>query len=95
MTTESLTVNEHRLEWGLAVAATVGGTVVVVAALGYGLTNATGVGAGFVPTVAGGLRWPPGWRGCCSWCAASGTRRASWSRSDRLHDSSTVESSTQ
>ena len=54
---------ERRLEWALATAATLGGAAVAVIGAGYGLDNETGVGAGFMPAVAGtftalgGLFW--------------------------------------
>ena len=54
---------ERRLEWGLATAATLGGVAVALVGSTYGLDNETGVGAGFMPVVAGtftalgGLFW--------------------------------------
>ena len=42
-----------RLEWSAAAAALVGGIAIALVGLSYGLTNVTGVGAGFFPTVAG------------------------------------------
>lgn len=45
---------ERRLEQGLALAATAGGLAVAVVGSTYGLSNETGVGAGFVPAFAGG-----------------------------------------
>lgn len=41
------------LEWGVVSAGLAGGVAVAIAGAGYGLTNATGVGAGFFPLVAG------------------------------------------
>jgi hypothetical protein len=52
-----------RLEWSTAAAALAGGLAIAVVGASYGLTNVTGVGAGFFPTVAGilvavsGLLW--------------------------------------
>lgn len=43
------------LEWTVASLAAGGGAVVAAVGASYGLTNDTGVGAGFFPTVAGGL----------------------------------------
>jgi len=43
------------LEWSMAVVAVVGGLVVAFFGWSYGLTNVTGVGAGFFPLVAGVL----------------------------------------
>lgn len=43
------------LEWTVAAAALTGGLAVAVVGVGYGLTNSSGVGAGFFPTVAGTL----------------------------------------
>ena len=57
---------ERRLEWGLATAATLGGVAVAAVGSTYGLDNETGVGAGFMPAVAGtftalgGLFWSLG-----------------------------------
>lgn len=42
------------LEWTVVSAGVVTGAAVVVGGLGYGMTNTTGVGAGFFPVVAGG-----------------------------------------
>ena len=55
MTTASLTQHERRLEWALAAAATLGGVAVTGVAATYGITHSTGVGAGFMPTIAGVL----------------------------------------
>lgn len=41
------------LEWSVVAIAAVVGIVVMVSGFGYGLTNTTGVGAGFFPVVAG------------------------------------------
>jgi hypothetical protein len=41
------------LEWTVAAAALTGGLAVAVVGAGYGLTNSSGVGAGFFPTAAG------------------------------------------
>jgi hypothetical protein len=63
MTTASLSQNERRLELALAIAASLGGLAVLLVGSSYGLTNTTGVGAGFMPAVAGillavsGLVW--------------------------------------
>lgn len=52
-----------RLEWSTAAVALVGGVAIALVGASYGLTNVTGVGAGFFPTVAGvlvaasGLLW--------------------------------------
>ena len=43
------------LEWTVASAALAGGLAVAGVGAGYGLTNTSGVGAGFFPTVAGTL----------------------------------------
>lgn len=43
------------LEWTVASAALAGGLAVAGVGAGYGLTNTSGVGAGFFPTVAGSL----------------------------------------
>ncbi|KQQ92395.1 hypothetical protein ASF72_02345 [Arthrobacter sp. Leaf141] len=43
------------LEWTVASAAVAGGLAIAVVGAGYGLTNTSGVGAGFFPTVAGTL----------------------------------------
>ncbi len=43
------------LEWTVAAAAVAGGLAMAVVGAGYGLTNTSGVGAGFFPTVAGTL----------------------------------------
>lgn len=43
------------LEWTVASAALAGGLAMAVVGAGYGLTNTSGVGAGFFPTVAGTL----------------------------------------
>ena len=43
------------LEWTVASAALAGGLTVAGVGAGYGLTNTSGVGAGFFPTVAGTL----------------------------------------
>ncbi|KUM36362.1 tripartite tricarboxylate transporter TctB family protein [Arthrobacter sp. EpRS71] len=43
------------LEWAVAAAATAGGTSMAIVGAGYGLTNTSGVGAGFFPTAAGML----------------------------------------
>ncbi|MFJ4029533.1 tripartite tricarboxylate transporter TctB family protein [Paenarthrobacter sp. NPDC089989] len=43
------------LEWTVAAAAVAGGLTMAVVGAGYGLTNTSGVGAGFFPTVAGSL----------------------------------------
>lgn len=42
------------LEWTVVAIGLMGGGAVVAAGLGYGLSNTTGVGAGFFPVVAGG-----------------------------------------
>jgi hypothetical protein len=42
-----------RLEWSAAAAALLGGIAIAAVGASYGLTNVTGVGAGFFPTVAG------------------------------------------
>lgn len=44
-----------RLEWSAAIVALLGGIAIALVGVGYGLTNVTGVGAGFFPTVAGVL----------------------------------------
>jgi Tripartite tricarboxylate transporter TctB family len=41
------------LEWTVATAALAGGAAVAVVGAGYGLTNSSGVGAGFFPAAAG------------------------------------------
>ena len=57
---------ERRLEWCLASAAALGGLTVAAVGSTYGLSNETGVGAGFMPAVAGtftalgGLFWAVG-----------------------------------
>lgn len=43
------------LEWTVASAAVAGGLAIAGVGAGYGLTNTSGVGAGFFPTVAGSL----------------------------------------
>ena len=43
------------LEWTVATAALAGGLAIAVVGAGYGLSNVSGVGAGFFPTVAGTL----------------------------------------
>lgn len=43
------------LEWTVATAALGGGFTVAIVGAGYGLTNSSGVGAGFFPTAAGTL----------------------------------------
>ncbi|WP_185751209.1 tripartite tricarboxylate transporter TctB family protein [Arthrobacter sp. 31Y] len=43
------------LEWTVAAAAVAGGLTMAVVGAGYGMTNTSGVGAGFFPTVAGSL----------------------------------------
>lgn len=43
------------LEWTVAAAAVAGGLAMAVVGTGYGLTNTSGVGAGFFPTAAGTL----------------------------------------
>lgn len=43
------------LEWTVAAAALAGGLAIAVVGAGYGLSNDSGVGAGFFPTVAGTL----------------------------------------
>ena len=56
------------LEWSVAAGSLLLGSVVVLAGVNYGLTNVTGVGAGFFPVVAGILdRGRPVLCGCCSW----------------------------
>jgi hypothetical protein len=63
MTTASLTQNERRLELALAGSATLGGIAVAGVGTTYGITHSTGVGAGFMPLIAGilllvsGLVW--------------------------------------
>ncbi|PZU37567.1 MAG: hypothetical protein DI573_11335 [Microbacterium sp.] len=42
------------LEWSVVTLGMLGGGAIAIAGLGYGLTNTTGVGAGFFPLVAGG-----------------------------------------
>ena len=65
-TTASSITGERRLEWCLAGAAAFGGLAVAVVGSTYGLSNETGVGAGFMPVVAGtftalgGLFWTLG-----------------------------------
>lgn len=41
------------LEWSVVILGAVGGVAIAIAGVGYGLTNVTGVGAGFFPLVAG------------------------------------------
>lgn len=42
------------LEWTVVALGILGGGAIAIAGVGYGLTNTTGVGAGFFPVVAGG-----------------------------------------
>lgn len=51
----SLTYSRSSIEWGLAGLAAVGGLAALLAGRNYGFTAPTGVGAGMVPAVAGGL----------------------------------------
>ena len=53
MTTTSAELNERRLEWAVATLALVGGCAISAIALSYGVSHSTGVGAGFLPLVAG------------------------------------------
>ena len=53
MTTTSAELNERRLEWAVATLALVGGCAISTIALSYGVSHSTGVGAGFLPLVAG------------------------------------------
>ena len=63
MTTASLSRTNAEWNLALAIAAGVGGLAVLAVGSSYGLTNNTGVGAGFMPAVAGillavaGLVW--------------------------------------
>lgn len=43
------------LEWTVATASLIGGVLISVVGLGYGMTSSEGVGAGFFPVVAGSL----------------------------------------
>lgn len=43
----------HVLEWSMAGLSLIGGAAIALVGAGYGLSNVTGVGAGFFPTVAG------------------------------------------
>ena len=53
MTTTSAELKERRLEWAVAGIALVGGCAISAVALSYGVSHSTGVGAGFLPLVAG------------------------------------------
>ena len=53
MTTTSAELNERRLEWAVATFALLGGCAISAIALSYGVSHSTGVGAGFLPLVAG------------------------------------------
>ena len=53
MTTTSAELKERRLEWAVATLALVGGCAISAMALSYGVSHSTGVGAGFLPLVAG------------------------------------------
>lgn len=85
------------LEWSVIGTGMVGGVIIVVAALGYGLSNTTGVGAGFFPLVAGGaivlgsLLW-----GIQLWAEqreakAESAERFAGAYSDRAFDESAVD----
>lgn len=47
------TTGQLYLEWSVVGVGTLGGMIIAIAGVNYGLTNATGVGAGFFPLVAG------------------------------------------
>ncbi|WP_235561545.1 tripartite tricarboxylate transporter TctB family protein [Microbacterium sp. Leaf436] len=51
--TSSSTRARQYLEWSVVAIGAVAGIAVMVSGFGYGLTNVTGVGAGFFPVVAG------------------------------------------
>ncbi|MBB3157614.1 hypothetical protein FHS07_001298 [Microbacterium proteolyticum] len=51
--TSSPTRARQYLEWSVVAIGAVAGITVMVSGFGYGLTNVTGVGAGFFPVVAG------------------------------------------
>ncbi|MBD8477017.1 tripartite tricarboxylate transporter TctB family protein [Microbacterium sp. CFBP 8794] len=53
METSSPTRARQYLEWSVVAIGAVAGIAVMVSGFGYGLTNVTGVGAGFFPVVAG------------------------------------------
>jgi len=55
MTTMSTFNGPATLEWSMAYLALAGGAVISLVGASYGLTNVTGVGAGFFPCVAGAL----------------------------------------
>lgn len=59
----SATQSRMYLEWSVVGIGMVGGVAIVISGLGYGLTNAIGIGAGFFPLVAGAAIF----LGCVLW----------------------------
>ena len=53
MMTTTSAPNERHLEWAVATLSLLGGCAIAAVAFGYGISHSPGVGAGFMPLVAG------------------------------------------